>query len=346
MVETAVDFQVSKFEDADFGCRVVFDSDDIDRILATCQQQSARLLEAFYAARGLMVMTGLDGIRRQPRALVRLSELFGDEVENYRATLTSPRFFHDSVDEILVLSNAAPCHHPPPPRVIERQGRLPRQFPDQVNWHTDQSYRRPPPDITLLFAVELPPSDQGQTLFADCGAACEMLDPGMRQRLEKLEAIHAPSWIGRSRAAVENGEPVLELLPHQRPQQHPILRRHPVTGQVSLYLCEEKQLDYVDGPIAGLTPGPDGEGAQLVRELLAHATGDAFTYAHRWCPADLVIADNRNLLHCATWYDAEAYTRLMWRTTVMGNPGEAYAGEAKSWIPTDGSAVMAGMEHA
>ena len=57
-------------------------------------------------------------------------------------------------------------------------------------------------------------------------------------------------------------------------------------------------------------------------------------------------ADNRSLLHCATWYDAERHTRLMWRTTVMGNPGDEYAGEDKSWIPRDGSAVMAGMEHA
>jgi hypothetical protein len=61
---------------------------------------------------------------------------------------------------------------------------------------------------------------------------------------------------------------------------------------------------------------------------------------------DLVIADNRNRLHCATWYDAAHYTRLMWRTTVMGNPGDEYADEEQSWIPRDGSDVMAGMKNA
>jgi taurine dioxygenase len=45
-------------------------------------------------------------------------------------------------------------------------------------------------------------------------------------------------------------------------------------------------------------------------------------------------------------FHAEQYTRLLWRTTVMGNPGEEYAGEEKTWIPRDGSAVMAGMENA
>ena len=346
MAETPTSLRISPLAGAAFGCRVEFDSDDIERILATCRRHCEDLLKAFYAARGLMVMTGLHGIRQQPQALVGLSELFGDEVENYRETLTSPRFFHASVDEILILSNAPPCNHPPPPRVVADDGRPAVQFPAQVNWHTDQSYRRPPPDITLLFAVELPPPAQGQTLFADCTAACAALEPALRKRLERLEGVHAPSWIGRSREAVENGEPALDLLPHQLPQRHPILRRHPVTGQSSLYLCEEKQLDYVDGPILGLTPGPDGEGAALIRELLVHATRPEFTYAHRWSFADLVIADNRNLLHCATWYDSAAYTRLMWRTTVMGNPGDEYAGEPKSWIPEDGSAPMAGMEHA
>ena len=220
------------------------------------------------------------------------------------------------------------------------------QFPHQVNWHTDQSYRRPPPDITLLLALEVPPPDQGRTLYADCTAAFAALDEDKQRLLQTLEGIHAPSWIGRSRAAVENGEPLLELLPHQRPQRHPLVRRHPVTGKLSLYICEEKQMDYVDGPVVGMEPGPHGEGAALVRELLAHATQRKFVYAHQWRPGDLLIGDNRNLLHCATWYDADRYTRLMWRTTVMGNPGDEYAGEEKSWIPRDGSAVMAGMEHA
>ena len=92
--------------------------------------------------------------------------------------------------------------------------------------------------------------------------------------------------------------------------------------------------------------GPDGEGARLIRELLAHATQERFVYTHRWEVGDLLITDNRNLLHCATWYDLDSYSRLMWRTTVMGNPGDDYEGEEKSWIPQDGSQIMAGMDHA
>ena len=105
-------------------------------------------------------------------------------------------------------------------------------------------------------------------------------------------------------------------------------------------------MDYVDGPVDGMATGPDGAGAGLIRRLLVHATQDAFVYAHAWEQGDLLVTDNRNLLHCATWYDAEHYTRLMWRTTVMGNPGDEYKNEANSWIPQDDSDVMAGMKNA
>ncbi len=339
-------FRIQPLAHAGFGVRVEFAASGIDAIVETCTRRADAIRDAFYAAHGLMLIAGLHEIRNQSAALVELSRLFGPEVENYRETLTSQRFFHDSVNEILVLSNRPPCNHPPPPRRGRDGAELRVQFPHQVNWHTDQSYRRPPPDVSLLLALDVPPREQGQTLYADCTAAFAALDADLRARLDSLEGIHAPGWIGRSRAAVEAGEPVLELLPHQLPQRQPLVRYHPTTGEPALYLCEEKQMDYVDGPIAGLEPGPDGDGARLVRKLLAHATQPRFVYVHEWTAGDLLIGDNRNLLHCATWYDAERHDRLMWRTTVMGNPGAEYAGEGKSWIPPAGVDVMAGMEHA
>lgn len=332
---------------AGFGGELEFQSEDIDEILEIFERHTDAILSHFYKAHGLLVVKGLHRIRGKPGRLVELSRLFGPEVEDYHRTLTSARFFHESVNEILILGNAEPCNHMPPPKPADSGSTgLATRFPDQVNWHTDQSYRRPPPDISLLLAIEVPPRDQGQTLVADCTAAFAALDPARQKALEGLQGLHAPSWIGRSRAAVEQGETPLELLPHQLPQRQPLVRRHPLSGEKSLYICEEKQMDFIDGPIVGLETGPDGDGARLLRELLRHATRDEFVYVHEWEAGDLLIADNRNLLHCATWYDAIRYTRLMWRTTVMGNPGSEYAGEDKTWIPRDGSDVMAGMEHA
>jgi taurine dioxygenase len=91
-------------------------------------------------------------------------------------------------------------------------------------------------------------------------------------------------------------------------------------------------MDWVDGPIAGLEPGPFGAGAELLEALVTHMTRPEFVYMHEWTPGDLIVWDNRCLIHAATWFDAETVERLMWRTTVSGNPGVAYAGESKSWI--------------
>ena len=140
-------------------------------VLATFDHAPATAIDAFTAvgdeiraqfrdAGGLMVVRGLAALEEAPEQLVRISQVFGPEVEDYRETLTSARFFHQEVPEILVLSNRPPCNHPPPPRpepALTAAGGLPVQFPHQPNWHTDQSYRRPPPDVSLLFGVITPP---------------------------------------------------------------------------------------------------------------------------------------------------------------------------------------------
>ena len=314
--------------------------------IATVLASGPALVEQFAAAGGLMVVKGMSGLRENPMALIEISTLFGPEVENVHQTLTAPRFFHD-LPHIMVLSNKPPCGHPPPPQPpAGPNGELLVQFPHQINWHTDQSYRRPPPDVSLLLCVTSTPPEQGQTLYADCTAAYDSLDSELRRRVDGLVGIHAPSWIGRTPWDVRDGTPPAALLPHQAPQHQPLVRVHPDTGRKSLYVCEEKQMDYVDGPIVGLETGPDGEGAALVRDLLHHITRPDNVYIHSWEPGDLVIGDNRCLLHAATWYDANQHAREMWRTTVMGNPGEAYANEPKSWIPPDGTDVMQGMERA
>ena len=82
-------------------------------------------------------------------------------------------------------------------------------------------------------------------------------------------------------------------------------------------------------------PGPEGAGGKLLDELMSHLTQREFVYVHEWDKGDVVIWDNRCLVHAATWFDAATQERLMWRTTVHGNPGAFYAGERKSWIPQE-----------
>jgi taurine dioxygenase len=284
---------------------------------------------------GLMLIQGMDAMADRPELLLRFSRLFGPEVENYRENLTPLNQVHQTVPEIFLVSNIPPSNRPPPAMPsppLTADGKLPTQFPHRKGWHTDQSYRRPPPDISLFLGVEPVPQGQGQTLFADCAAAYEALPAALKARIEGLEGLHVQPKTGRSRDAVLNGETPRPLLPHQRAQRQPLVRIHPVTGKPALYLCELGQMDWLDGPIVGMQPGPHGDGGALLFELMTHITQPQFVYVHEWTKGDLVIWDNRCLVHTATWFDAAKERRVMWRTTVSGNPGPVYAGEAKSWI--------------
>ena len=233
------------------------------------------LLDGFYKARGLLVVPGMGAITDQPDLLVRLSRLFGPEVENYHQTLTEKTKLHESVAEILVVSNMTPSNQlppslPDPPRTAD--GGFPVQFPQRRGWHTDQSFRRPPPDVALFYAVKPAPKGQGQTLYADGVGAYESLPPDLKARTEGLEGYHVTPGTGRSETAVRAGDTPQSLLPHQRSQRQPVVRIHPVTGQPALYLCEAGQMDWIDGPLVHMAPGPDGDGAALLYELMSHFT--------------------------------------------------------------------------
>ncbi|WP_428537041.1 TauD/TfdA dioxygenase family protein [Rhodopila sp.] len=306
------------------------------RVVEAAERDPKLLPAALADAGGLLLLPGLQAMADLPELLVRLSRVFGAEVEDYRHNLTAPNMVHPSVPEIFIVSNVAPVSRMPPRQPeppLTQDGKLPTRFPHRRGWHTDQSYRRPPPDISLFLAVTPIRRDQGQTLFADATAAYAALPPEMQARLNGLDGIHVQNGAGRNRDAVLSGASPRELAPHERPQRQPLVRIHPVTGRPALYLCEAGQMDWLDGPIAGMQPGPDGDGGALLFELMSHLTRPEFVYVHEWTRGDLVVWDNRCLVHAATWFDAETESRVMWRTTVSGNPGPAYAGENKSWIP-------------
>lgn len=344
---TAYAFPILPLRGAAFGCAIDAASIPSAAAVERFESDPRTILSLLYAANGLLVIKGLGDIAEEPELLLRMSRLFGPEVENYRETLTTDNFFHDSVDEILVLSNLPPCSFEPPARpepAVDEHGNLPVRFPHRRGWHTDQSYRRPPPDVSLLLGVRCPAKGQGQTLYADGMTAYGNLSPTMKDRIADLVGVHALRGTGRTEPEVLAGAPLKSLMPHQMPQSHRLVRTHPITGGQTLYLCDGGQMDFVTGPIVGLAPGPGNEGAALLYTLLEHITEPRHVYVHEWDEGDLVIHDNRNMIHTPTWYDSARYPRVMWRTTVMGNPGREYGGAAKSWIPADGGKPMAGLE--
>jgi taurine dioxygenase len=320
---------------ANFGGRVrLLGASGAAALIEAAEHTPETLARQLAECRGLLLLQDMTAMREAPALLVRLSRLFGPEVENYRETLTAPAMVHESVPEIFLVSNAPPVSRDPPPRPdppLTADGGLPVQFPHRRGWHTDQSYRRPPPDVSLFLAVSPVPKGQGQTLFADGTAAYAALSPSLKARIDGLEGLHVGLSAGRSYDEILAGKTPRALAPRERPQRQPVVRIHPVTGGRALYLCERGQMDWLEGPFVDMQPGPRGDGAALLFELMTHLTRPEFVYVHEWIEGDLLVWDNRCLVHAATWFDTATQRRMMWRTTVSGHPGAGYAGEAKSW---------------
>jgi len=336
MPDAQATFRIGPLPGASFGGFVEFpEGADTEAAVAAVEADPASFLRAFYARHGFLLMKGMHAISDDPSLLVRFSRVFGPEVEDYTQTTTARNNIHPDVPEILVVSNVPPATPrvpalPDPP--LTGDGRLPVQFPHRRGWHTDQSYRRPSPDISVFYAETPCPKGQGQTLYADGIGAYAALPDDMKRRIEGLAGIHVGPGRGRSEQAARAGTPPPPLDARDAPQRQPLVRTHPVTGEPALFLCEAGQMDWFEGPIAGMEKGPDGDGAKLLYALMSHYTDPRFTYVHDWDPGDLVVYDNRCTIHAATWFDADRYRRRMWRTTVFGNPGALYAGERRSWL--------------
>jgi len=167
-------------------------------------------------------------------------------------------------------------------------------------WHTDKSWHAVPPLLTMLRAVELPPTG-GDTEFANTVMGYAALPEETKRRIAGLRVVFR--WgasAGKAMMSTRDEPPV----------DHPLVRTHPETGRKTLYLGNHAS------HIHGM---PEAEGAALLAELLEHATQRRFVYAHRWCRGDLVMWDNRCLLHRAVAnYDMGKYRRVMHRSVVRG----------------------------
>jgi taurine dioxygenase len=172
-------FEVRPLTGATFGGLVRFHgASDARAVVAAAEAHPEALPNALDESQGLLLLPGLLEIRDEPELLVRLSRLFGPEVENYHDTLTAKDMIHHRVPEIFLVTNMPPANRQPPPQPnppCTADGGLPTQFPHRRGWHTDQSFRRPPPDVSLFYAAMPTPKGQGQTLYANGIAAYEAL---------------------------------------------------------------------------------------------------------------------------------------------------------------------------
>ena len=173
-------------------------------------------------------------------------------------------------------------------------------------WHSDSSFRPGPAKYSLLSGRVIP-SWGANTEFADMRGAYDALDARTKAQVAGMICEHSLIF---SREAIGFVDLTPEEIAAFAPVRHPLVRRHPVTGRLSLFLSAHA------GAIVGRTIP---EARMFLRDLTEHATQREFVYSHAWKPGDLVMWDNRATMHRARPFD-HGEVRDVRRTTLAGDP--------------------------
>lgn len=175
--------------------------------------------------------------------------------------------------------------------MLESTYRRPEDKPDDLalvrlsGWHTDDSYFARPAKATMLQALALP-SSGGETRFCNTRRAWEALDEETKARIEGAQAVHGydtPRAPGRAEARTA------EEAAETPDVTHPLVRTHEDTGRKAIYFNPNRT-----DRVVGLARA---ESDALLDALHGHMTADRFRYDHGWRLGDILLWDNRCLVH-------------------------------------------------
>jgi taurine dioxygenase len=227
------------------------------------------------------------GQRLTPRAQRDFAARFG----RLHVNPISPN--HPEVPEIMVLH-------------VDREHR-----PERALWHTDVTFAAVPPGGAVLHCLECPDSG-GDTIWCSTAAALETLSAPIRAALDGLTAEHDFTKYFRARdyASAEARARWEQAVRDHPPVVHPVVARHPTTGEQTLFVNE--------GFTTRIVELQDHESDALLGLLFAHMIRPELTYRHRWEAGDVVFWDNRATAH----YPVDDYwpkTRRVHRATILAD---------------------------
>jgi taurine dioxygenase len=265
---------------------------------------SKPLSDADFAA--ILVALGRHGVLRFPGQLLEPAALrdFSGRFGSIQGSVTG-RFADPEVPEVGILSN------------IVEDGQPIGMGDAGQDWHTDMSYRDTMGFVNVLNAHKVPRRDGkplGNTVFANMHAAFDALDPGLKERLRGMTAVHDFNkfWEGMRRRPGSTRPP---LTPEQRakrpPSAHPVFLSHPITGRTVLY-CNP-------GYAVRIRELDEAESDRVLEALFEHQLQPRFLHTHVWTEGDVLIWDNIGTLHNAIPDYGPDEHRLMKRCQVMAD---------------------------
>src|SRR5690242_11312887 len=183
-----------------------------------------------------------------------------------------------------------------------------RRYIPGEGYHTDHSNAACPPKATVLHAVSLPERG-GDTQYVNMHLAYDQLPEKTKHRISGLKAVHVYQSRHSGRKLMELSAEGSQRVPDA--VIHPIVRTHPENGRKAIYINPIR--------IEGIVGMPEAEGLALLADLLEHATQPQYQYRHQWRPGDLVMWDNRSLLHRANGDYDMTQLRYLYRIMLQGD---------------------------
>jgi alpha-ketoglutarate-dependent 2,4-dichlorophenoxyacetate dioxygenase len=222
-------------------------------------------------------------------AQIAFSETFGP-LETTRAGANG------AGGKLIVLTNIGPDGQIAPPSDKQVLNNRANQI-----WHHDSSFKAIPARASILSAREIP-STGGDTAFCSTRAAWQAMPEALKDTARDRIAIHDFGW---SRARIDPA-----LITEAERGDHPPVRRAMVATEnrkgPALYLGQHAR------SVEGLN---ETESRTVIDTLMAFATNPDFVYSHRWRQGDVVVWDNRAVMHRATPFASALQRRTMVRTT-------------------------------
>jgi taurine dioxygenase len=172
-------------------------------------------------------------------------------------------------------------------------------------WHADMTYIAKPPALCALHALEIP-SAGGDTYFLSMQHAFETLPEKLRERVQTLQLKHDATY--NSAGEVRRGVAVTDDPRHSPGWVHPLVVRHPRSGEKTLFLGRRRNASIVGLPL--------DESEALLDQLWEHATQSAHWRQH-WQVGDLLMWDNVASLHKRDSFPSDS-RRVMHRAQVLG----------------------------
>jgi taurine dioxygenase len=170
-------------------------------------------------------------------------------------------------------------------------------------WHTDHTNHAAPPKMTVLHAIQLPKSGGGDTGFANMQKAYDALP---KTRCDELGSLQTVNKIEDKAYVSDEARKKFGAL-----QSHPLIRTHPESGRRSIYIHPGKVAH-----IKNMTPHDSKE---FVNELMDEVIQPEVLYRHKWEPNDIVLWDNRAVLHLAYRNYDHTEQRIMHRVLLKGD---------------------------